>query len=116
MKLLVLRGTPVFPALCFNCAEPARRSLPIHISNLDPGEAIKRSFISRFVLFGNLFMAFEAAKNDISMILRLPVCDTCRKKRIKPEVQSYDLESREVRVVVHEQFRDAVAAKTADRS
>src|SRR5262249_4199287 len=108
MRLLVLRGHESLPNLCFNCAELARRSVKVAISNVDTATSIGRSLVSHLVPFGRIFTAFDAAKRDISLRLKLPVCDACRKQKRKPEVQSYDLESREVRLIVHERFRDSV--------
>jgi len=111
MRLLALRGGESLPSLCFSCAGSAHRFVKVRISNVDAVTSLGRSLLGVFVPFGRLFTAFGAAKRDMFMSLRLPICDDCRKRRIKPEVQSFDLESREVRVVVHEQFRDCVSGR-----
>lgn len=108
-RLLVIRGGESFPSICFSCAGSARRFAKLRISNVDAATSLGRSLFSVFVPLGRLFTAFDAAKKDVFLSLSLPICDACRKQKIKPEVQSFDLESREVRVVVHEQFRDLVS-------
>jgi hypothetical protein len=108
MRLLLVRGGQSFPNICFNCAEPARRVVKVEVSNVDAAAVLGRGLLSRLLPFGGLFSAFEAAKRDIFVSTRLPICDGCRKRKIKPEVQSYDLESREMRLVVNENFRDAI--------
>jgi len=108
MRVLVVRGQMSFPQLCFNCGEPARRWVKIEISNVDAMTSVRRGLVSRIFMFGGLLSAFEAAKHDIFVTLKPPICDSCRKRGIKPETQSYDLEDREMRVVVHRRFRDGV--------
>jgi hypothetical protein len=108
MRLLVVRGGESFPNICFNCAEPARHLVKVEVSNVDAATSVGRSLFSLAVPFGRIFSAFDAAKKDISLSLKLPICDACRKRKIKPELQSYDLEGREMRLVVHERFRDSV--------
>jgi hypothetical protein len=68
-----------------------------------------RAIFSMFAPFGWLFSAFNAAKHDIFVHIKLPICDSCRRQKVRPEVQSYDLEDREIRLVVHERFREMVA-------
>ena len=80
----------------------------VQVSNVDSAISLRRGLLAHFVPFGRLFSAFDAAKRDIFLSLKLPICDDCRKRRIKPEIQSYDLESREIRLVVNERFRDLV--------
>ena len=75
---------------------------------MDAGVLAGRTLFEIFVPFGRLFNAFNAAKRDIFIQLKVPVCDDCRKRKIKPEVQSYDLEAREIRLVVHKGFRDLI--------
>jgi hypothetical protein len=111
MRLLVVRGGESFPDLCFNCAQPARRRIKLQVSNVDAAASLRRGLLGSLVPFGRLFSAFDAAKRDIFLSLKLPICDDCRKQRIKPEVQSYDLESREMRLVVNERFRDMVRCR-----
>jgi len=106
MRLLVVRGRQVFPSFCFNCAEPARKMVKVDVSNVDAGVAVERFFIGLLVPFGRLFSSLDAAKRDISFGVKLPICDACRRRKVKPEVQSYDLEDREMRLVVHERFRE----------
>lgn len=111
MRLLAVRGKQDFPPFCFNCAQPARKTINVNVSNVDGAVSIGRALFSLAVPFGRLFSAFDAAKRDIFVRLRLPICDACRKQKVKPEVQSYDLEDREVRLVVHERFRELVVGK-----
>ena len=111
MRLLVVRGREGFPPICFNCGQPATRMVKVQVSNVDALVSIKRELLARLIPFGRLFSAFDAAKRDIFIRLRLPRCDVCRKRKVRPEVQSYDLEAREVRLVVHERFRDGVTAR-----
>jgi hypothetical protein len=108
MSLLVIRNRSVFPPICFNCAQPARKSVKINVSNVGAAVSIGRGLLAVLLPFGRLFTAFNAAKRDIFIRLRLPICDACRKRKVKPNVQSYDLEDREVRLIVHERFRDLV--------
>ena len=108
MRLLVLRGGESLPPLCFSCAQPARRMIKVQVSNVDAGTSVGRALFDLLVPFGRLFSAFDAGKRDIFMTRKLPICEDCRKRRIKPEIQSYDLEAREIRLVVHERFRDLV--------
>jgi hypothetical protein len=108
MRLLVVRGKLAFPAVCFNCAQPARKMIKVDVSNVDAGVSIGRVFFSILVPFGRLFTAFDAAKRDVFIQLKLPICNACRKRGARPEVQSYDLESREIRLIVHEHFREQV--------
>jgi hypothetical protein len=108
MRLLVVRGRQVFPQICFNCGEPSTRIVKVQVSNVDALISLKRGVLAMLVPFGRLFSAFDAAKRDIFIWLRLPMCDACRKRKVRPEVQSYDLQEREVRLVVHERFRDGV--------
>ena len=111
MRLLVIHGKETFPSICFSCAAPASRFAKIRITNADAATALSRALFNIFVPFGRLFSAFDAAKNDRLLSLRVPVCDSCRKRKARPEVQSFDFESREIRLIVHEQFRDAVSRK-----
>lgn len=111
MRLLVIHGCESFPSICFSCAGSASRFAKVRITNVDASTALSRSLFSVFVPFGRLFTAFDAAKNDRFLSLKLPVCDSCRKRKVKPEVQSFDFEIREIRVIVHERFRDAVSRK-----
>lgn len=108
MRLLIIRGSEAFLNICFNCAGVANRWVKLKISNVDVATSLRRSLLRHLVPLGGLFTAFSAAKNDRSFTLKLPVCDACRKQKIKPEVQSYDFESGEIRIVVHEQFRESV--------
>ena len=110
MRLLVLRGRERFPDICFHCAGSAHRVVKVRISNVDAATALSRSLFSIFIPFGRLFAAADAAKNDRSMSVKLPICDDCRRRKVQPVVQSFDLESRELRVIVHEHFRDSVYA------
>jgi hypothetical protein len=111
MRLLVIRGGESFPNICFIFAGSARRFIKVSLSNVDAATSIGRTLFSFLVPFGRIFTAFEAAKKDVFLSLKLPVCDSCRKRKVKPEVQSYDLESGEIRLVVHEQFRDSVVRR-----
>jgi hypothetical protein len=111
MRLLAVRGGDKFPSICFSCGAPANRFVAVTQSNVDVETSIRRALFRIFVPFGGLFSAFESAKHDKSFSLKLPICEKCRKQKIKPEVQSFDLESREVRLVVHEKFRDNVSRK-----
>jgi len=106
MRLLVLRSGESFPALCFNCAEPAQRTTKVNVSNVDASVSLGRGFLWFFPF--SVFTAFDAAKRDIFLTCKLPICKACRKRGVKPEIQSYDLEAREIRLVVHERFRDQV--------
>jgi hypothetical protein len=107
MRLLVVRGKESFPAICFKCAKPASRLIKVELSNVDASVSIGRFLFSLMIPFGRLFSAFDT-KSDIFLRLRLPICDICRKQKVKPVVQSYDLEGREIRLVVHERFRELV--------
>ena len=111
MRLLVVRRGQSFPNICFNCAEPALKLVKVKISNVDAGVTVGRILFSMVMPFARLLSAFEAAKTDIFMTLKVPICDTCRKRKIRPEIQAYDLEAKEMRVVVHEQFRDSTLGK-----
>jgi hypothetical protein len=111
MRLLVVRWGESFPTICFSCADSASRFTKVRITNVGTATELSRLLLWAFVPFGRLFAAFEASKNDRSMSVKLPICDNCRKRKVKPEVQSFDLERREIRLIVHEQFRDAVSRK-----
>jgi hypothetical protein len=110
-RLLVIRGGESLPNICFSCAGSAHRFVIVKISNVDAATSLRRSLFSILVPLGRLFTAFDSAKSDRFLSVKLPVCDNCRRRKVKPEVQSFDLESREVRVIVHEQFLDSVSRK-----
>jgi hypothetical protein len=106
LRLLVVRPGMTFPMICFHCGQPARRHVDAQVSNVDSAVSMKRWLWRQSIPFGGLFAAFEAAKHDLTVRIRLPICDVCRKLKVQPEIQSYDLEDREIRLVVHENFRD----------
>lgn len=56
-------------------------------------------------------MAFESAKEDIEIRIKLPTCAGCKSSKITPVVQSYNLEEREVHVIVHKDFIKAFTAQ-----
>jgi len=109
MRLLVVHEGDSFPAICFSCGQPAQNLVKVRLTNVDAAASIGRAVFGLLVPFGRIFSAFSAAKHDVFVKVKLPVCGLCRKQKMKPQVQSYDLESREARLVVHERLRQAVA-------
>jgi hypothetical protein len=114
MCLLSIRQHDFLPNICFRCAQPAQKMVQAQASNVDALVSIKRLFVTlSFPVVTRLFAAFDAANRDMFLSVKIPICKTCKKQRIKPEIQSYDLEYGNVRIVVHEAFRKAFEQERA---
>jgi hypothetical protein len=110
MRALAIRGDHVFPPFCFNCGEPARNHRKIVITNVDVFQRIRWAVWTYLIPFGK-YLAAARAERYKTIRLEVPICETCRKAKIWPEVQSFDLDERETRLIVHERFRERVVRK-----
>lgn len=104
--LLIFPGLKL-PNVCFNCGMPASRQVAATYSNVTRQKWWGRWLLSRLIPFGNLLMSFEAAREDVEMTISLPVCSGCRAAKVRPVVQSYNLDDREAHVIVSKEFISA---------
>jgi hypothetical protein len=118
--LLTIRRGSRFPEICFNCAEPATHRILARAATVSRAQEAATwtwtlALANILPFLGAIFLLARSRdiRKDIVISIDLPICKKCRRLGIKPEIESYDLHEREMRVVVSRTFASAVTGKTA---
>jgi len=111
-ELVLTEGDPL-PPICLLCGDPTDRTVRVRFHKADPANADKE--VAAVLMLVSLFVALLAyllrPRRGIYIEMRLPQCRACKKKTGKPEPRHIAWDRRELTLVVHRKFRDAVVAR-----